>query len=449
MEYVGGTSLKEILERAPRGQRRAAPEPLPAAQAIAYMLEILPALGYLHGLGLLFCDFKLDNVIQTEHSLKLIDLGGVYRHRRRRRARSTGRSATRRPRSPSSGPSVSSDLYTVGAHARACCASTSRATRATFQSTLPPPDERPALRAVRLALPLPAQGDRARPRRPLPVGRRDGRPAPRRPARGRRRETGTPAPGPSTLFTGDLRARLDGPDWRLLPALLVATDDPAAGYLATLAATDPAELAELLRAAPDRTVEVDLRLTRALIEAGDLAAADALIKQIEENDPWEWRAEWYRGLVELARDRPRAAEPFFRSVYRAVPGELAPKLALGAAAEAARIPAAAVGWYDVGLAHRSLVHHGDLRAGALLPCARRPGRGAGGLRPDREQLEHLHRGADRPDPLPHRGRQRRAGFGRRPHRGRRGAARPAARGRAARPPHRRAHRGGARDTPGG
>ena len=47
--------------------------------AIAYVLEILPALGYLHELGLLFCDFKIDNVIQTQHSLKLIDLGGVYR----------------------------------------------------------------------------------------------------------------------------------------------------------------------------------------------------------------------------------------------------------------------------------------------------------------------------------------------------------------------------------
>ena len=65
----------------PRGARPTAgePDPLPAAQAIAYMLEILPALGYLHQLGLLFCDFKIDNVIQTQHSLKLIDLGGVYR----------------------------------------------------------------------------------------------------------------------------------------------------------------------------------------------------------------------------------------------------------------------------------------------------------------------------------------------------------------------------------
>ena len=45
----------------------------------AYALEGLRALGYLHGLGLLYCDFKPDNVIQSEEQLKLIDLGGVRR----------------------------------------------------------------------------------------------------------------------------------------------------------------------------------------------------------------------------------------------------------------------------------------------------------------------------------------------------------------------------------
>src|SRR5262249_15965092 len=70
MEYVGGTSLKTLLvER--RTANGGTASPVPPAQAIAYMLEILPALGYLHRTGLLFCDFKLDNVIQSEHSLKL------------------------------------------------------------------------------------------------------------------------------------------------------------------------------------------------------------------------------------------------------------------------------------------------------------------------------------------------------------------------------------------
>ncbi len=372
MEYVGGKSLKELRTEKGDGEER--PAPLPASQALAYMLAILPALGHLHGSGLLFCDFKLDNVIRTQDSLKLIDLGGVYRLHD---AASPvyGTVGYQAPEISRLGPSVSSDLYTVGRTLALLCIDF-KGYQGTFQSTLPPPDSVPlfaqcdSLYRVLLKATAPEPDDRFQSAdemadQLLGVLREVVA-----------HETGTPAPGPSSLFTGDLRGRLDGPDWRLLPALQVDTDDPAAGYLATLAATDPAELAELLRAAPDRTVEVDLRLTRALIEAGDLAAADALIKQIEENDPWEWRAEWYRGLVELARDRPRAAEPFFRSVYRAVPGELAPKLALGAAAEAARIPAAAVGWYDAvsrtdrsyttatfGLA-RCCLARGD-RAGAL------------------------------------------------------------------------------------
>ena len=55
------------------------PDPLAPEQAIAYVLEVLPALGHLHDLGLLFCDLKVDNIIQTRHAVKLIDLGGVYR----------------------------------------------------------------------------------------------------------------------------------------------------------------------------------------------------------------------------------------------------------------------------------------------------------------------------------------------------------------------------------
>ena len=47
-------------------------------EAAAY-LAVLPAIGYLHDRGLIYCDFKPDNVIHEDGAVKLIDLGGVRR----------------------------------------------------------------------------------------------------------------------------------------------------------------------------------------------------------------------------------------------------------------------------------------------------------------------------------------------------------------------------------
>ena len=85
---------------------------MPVEHALAYAIEVLPALGYLHDRGLVYCDFKPDNVIQTEEQLKLIDMGGV------RRIDSDepiyGTVGYQAPEIETDGPSVSSDLYTVG-----------------------------------------------------------------------------------------------------------------------------------------------------------------------------------------------------------------------------------------------------------------------------------------------------------------------------------------------
>jgi serine/threonine-protein kinase PknG len=168
----------------------------------------------------------------------------------------------------------------------------------------------------------------------------------------------------------------------------VSGDDAGAGYLATITATDPAQLIAQLRAAPERTLEVDLRLAAATIEDGSLEQAEALLDEIESTDPWEWRVGWYRGITELARRRAEFARQCFETVYAASPGELAPKLALGLACETAGDLPGAVRWYEIvartdpsitsasfGLA-RCRLQVGD-RAGALEAYERVPDTSSG------------------------------------------------------------------------
>jgi serine/threonine-protein kinase PknG len=385
MEYVGGTSLKTILtdRRAANGGR---PDPLPVAQAIAYMLEILPALGYLHRTGLLFCDFKLDNVIQTQSSLKLIDLGGVYRMGDLS-SPIYGTVGYQAPEIAQEGPTVASDLYTVARTLAVLCFEFS-GYQGPFRFTLPRPETVEVFQRFDSLYRFLLKGTARE-----PDDRFESAEEMADQLFGVMREVvaaenGTTVPAQSSRFTGELRGRTDGPHWHALPALRVAADDPAAGFLATLQATDPADEVVALRAAPDRTVEVELRLARALLDAGDPAGALERCAEIETEDPWEWRAQWMRGIVLLAQERPAAAVSCFDAVYRAVPGELAPRLALGVAAESARQRDIAARWYEIvartdpaftsaffGLA-RSRAACGD-RPGALAAYAAVPASSSG------------------------------------------------------------------------
>lgn len=105
MEYVGGPSMRDV--------RRASPgRVLPVEKAIAYVLEVLPALGYLHSVGLAYNDLKPENIMLTEDHVKLIDMGAVsgiedygYIY---------GTPGFQAPEIARTGPTVASDLYTVG-----------------------------------------------------------------------------------------------------------------------------------------------------------------------------------------------------------------------------------------------------------------------------------------------------------------------------------------------
>ena len=70
MEYVGGTSLKQI--RAGR-QRPAAPRTRPSPTSSRSRRRSATCTSE----GCAYCDFKPDNVMQTDEQLKLIDLGAV------------------------------------------------------------------------------------------------------------------------------------------------------------------------------------------------------------------------------------------------------------------------------------------------------------------------------------------------------------------------------------
>jgi serine/threonine-protein kinase PknG len=344
MEYVGGTSLKQILSTR-REANGGNTDPLPVAEAAAYIVEILPAFAYLHRSGLLFCDFKLDNVIHTQHSLKLIDLGGVYRLDDRT-SPVYGTVGYQAPEITETGPTVASDLYTV-ARTLAVMSTDFKGYQSTYKFSLPARESVPVFQQFDSLYRFLSKGTA-----PNPDDRFQSADEMSDQLLGVLREVvaeveGAPVPAASTLFTGELRAGTEMATTRSLPLLLVSADDSAAGYLAALGTAEQADLVELLERAPDRTVEVDLRLVRALADSGDIAGARDVAARIADADPWEWRVAWYRGIAALDEGDPAEATRQFGVVYGAVPGELAPKLALGIAAESAGEHAIAAAWYAI------------------------------------------------------------------------------------------------------
>lgn len=383
MEYVGGKSLKEIANdrRTPDGKR----DPLPVEQACAYGIEALEALGHLHSRNLLYCDFKVDNAIQTEDQLKLIDMGAVRRMDDDESA-IYGTVGYQAPEVAEVGPSVASDLYTV-ARTLAVLTFDFQGYTNVFVDSLPDPGHIEVFRQyesfyrllVRATDPDPArrfasaqemaeqltgvlrevvsvQTGRARPALSTlfgpetkvtdtelfgtvaeDVSRLGARVVP---VRGRKAAPRVPA---GTNGAGPLPVPPDAPTLvkpvpaaaaaLALPVPRVDPGDPNAGFLAGLIASAPAELIAALHAAPAGSPELRLRELRARLEMGELAAANHGVEALEEDHPDDWRVVWYRGVTALAAGENETAALSFDAVYDAFPGEPAPKLALGLCAE--------------------------------------------------------------------------------------------------------------------
>jgi serine/threonine-protein kinase PknG len=120
-----------------------------------------------------------------------------------------------------------------------------------------------------------------------------------------------------------------------LPLPLVDPTDPGAAFLATLTASDTAQTIRALAAIDHRSIEVSLALTRAYLEGEQLAEAADELRAAGRESPNDWRIDWYRGLIALASGDVPLARICFDEVYAALPGEIAPRLALAASLELA------------------------------------------------------------------------------------------------------------------
>lgn len=334
MEYVGGRSLKQLLTD--RRDAAGTVDPLPVDQALAFVLEVLPAFGYLHDVGLLYCDFKPDNVIQAGDALKLIDLGGVRRVDDDESA-IYGTVGYQAPEVAADGPSVASDVYTIG-RTLATLVLDFRGNTTTYVAALPPVEQTPVFQRYDSFYRLLAKACA-----PDPSDRFGTVDEMRAQVLGVLREVvaadrgaGDPplTSAASVLFEPPTTDQVERPlAWHELPALKVDPDDPMSGWLSGINVADPEQRLAALASAPTETVEVRLLRATTALEAERPEVVASAVEAILADDPWEWRAIWTQGLAQLAAGDAVAARASFNAVYGQVPGELAPKLALAVACE--------------------------------------------------------------------------------------------------------------------
>lgn len=352
MEYVGGTSLKQA-----KGQR------LPVAQAIGYMLEILPAMGYLHSIGLTYNDLKPENIMLTEDQVKLIDLGAVstinsfgYLY---------GTPGYQAPEIVRTGPTVQSDIYTVG---RTLAAMTLqlRTRKGRYVDGLP--DDDPVLTQYDSFGRLLRRATDPDPRRRFATSEEMSSQLLGVLREVVAKDSGVPRPGLSTVFSPsrstfgvDLLVAhtdvyVDGQVHsekltaqeivKALPVPLVDPADVGATVLSATVLSEPVQTLDSLRAARhgaldsegidlSESVELPLMEVRALLDLGDVAKATRKLDDLAGRVGWRWRLVWFRAVAALLSGDLDAATKYFTEVLDTLPGEPAPKVALAATAELA------------------------------------------------------------------------------------------------------------------
>ncbi|MBC3178294.1 serine/threonine protein kinase [Corynebacterium lujinxingii] len=344
MEYVGGPSL-----RARRNSSSS--NVLEPDVAIAYILEVLPALDYLHSRGVVYNDLKPDNVIVTEDQVKLIDMGavsgiGAYGF-------IYGTKGFQAPEVATEGPSIASDVYTVGRTLGSLVVDLP-------DDDIPTPTDEPLFRQYtslyrlikRCCDPDPARRFNSMGElesqllgvlREI-VAVRDGRTFPA--------QHSLFSPQRTTFGTKHLVFRtdqlIDGIARSVgitpqevvaaLPSPLVNHDDVGAAMLQGSSYAEPRETLETLRQAMttpqyEHSVEIPFGVVRTMIDLGLTSQARSWLLTLRERFGGTWRFAWYSGVVETLLGDFRTATASFSEVLNHLPGEAAPKLALAAVSE--------------------------------------------------------------------------------------------------------------------
>ena len=332
MEYVGGPSLKQLAKR----RREAGQGAMPVTEAAAYLHAVLPAIGYLHDNGLIYCDFKPDNVIHEGDAVKLIDLGGVRRWDDADAA-IFGTVGYQAPEVPKTGPTVASDLYTVGRSLAVLVLDWPGWTGADVDRL---PDraahevlvEHDCLWRFLQRACAPDPADRFRDADEMAdalygvlcqvAAAVDGQPRPRT----------------SNRYSPP-RPRLDGRGWQALPSPLMPNHPTIANRVAGVAEGDPAAVARMVTVDEQLSWADVAAVARAHCELGEFAQADTVVGQLDPEAPEarEFAAiidnarTYLHGVSALAAGDPARAIRFFDDAYATAPGEAACALALAVA----------------------------------------------------------------------------------------------------------------------
>ncbi|MEU5773897.1 tetratricopeptide repeat protein [Streptomyces venezuelae] len=380
LQYVDGLNLEEVRARAHEHPDEFGGDRFPEF-VLAYGVRILAALAHLHApeRGKVYGDLKPPNVMHDGSTTKLVDVGSV------RRAGAPGLT-TALYRAPSVGPHGESapqdDLFSLGETLRTLCGLGATRHDLADLAALAPLDDATGhhrgLGLVSLARALRRATRTARAERFATAREMEEQ------LRGVFRElrslrTGAETFEPSPLFLqsayaldGGLGAAPEVRHWaaprtaphhpapappevaRRLPVPRPDPDDDHHGELSRLSDDDPEALLQHTgdwRDSPEvHLLRCRLRL-RVALRAEDLTGAETALALAEDaigpaNGPHDWRLDWHRGLLALARSRVPEARGRFDRVYAAIPGEYAPKLALGHCAEQLGRPHEALTFYE-------------------------------------------------------------------------------------------------------